>query len=1307
MLSLKHYDWRPVYESQPGDSVDYLVEEFYIPALERCRRYDRIAGYFNSGAFATAATGIESFIENDGKMRLIVGVELQEHDRPVLEVLEDGLKDRLTDLDNEILDKRLQLLAWLLQEDRLEIRVAKPKHGNWGIFHPKVGIFYDEDENSLSFEGSINETESGWSHNYERFKVHRSWRTEEAAYVNADKESFTQLWNDEHDYVKVYDLSDALKEGIIKWKSPDSAYEAEEIAEQLRNGTPSAGTDDTGLAALSDEARVNASASILRDGGMMPQGLHVAKEASTIDPWPHQRVVSDTAVNTYPQGFLFCDEVGLGKTIEIGYTLSRLGHTNEIQNSLLLVPAGLTRQWQEELWEKFNLYAYRYDRETSGDYVFTDPFGETHAPPEASELDLSETRQAEEWAESPIWRFVHQQQRESDQPVVVIMSWHTARLPRYWDEVAPGDEHSLRTRKTIPASSRGREQTGRDGVWDSVVVDEAHNARRTTRLYRLLENLRPNTQCYYLLSATPMQLHHSELYDLLTLLELPSQWDHRKRFTEFFQTRRGLKTVLSEEGPSPPTKDIDTQQTLDGSYQAGLDTSTSTSELVFLNLREELDLEDEAIARQRLLTACELARSYGAAYDGYIDTVDEVIQEANLDEFLGEDRQVKELLYHEEAVRQEPWIVNSKDRRHAIEELSLEGWEVLQQVFSKATPVNALLHRNTRDTLRKYHQAGLLDETVADRDPERKDIPLSNEASAVYERIDDYTTKFYKKSQEAADQQTQALGFVMTTYRERLTSSVAAIQKSLERRLEKLETQRQVVEQHSGLGEGKSRTAAENLSGFSEQEQLELAELEDGGESVLGVDIAEVVPGGSEEGLRFLNEEIEELRSFIEDVRKIGRDPKIEQLRSDLLELDEQGHDRVLVFTQYTDTLDYVRNHLKQTHGENVATYSGRGGEMYDADTDEWYGVSKEEVKRAFAAEEDGVDVLVGTEAASEGLNLQECGAVINYDLPWNPMKVEQRIGRVDRIGQEHSEITIYHYVYEETIENDIYDALDERIGMFEDVVGDLQPILAGVSKSIKSATLEGDTSAAESLSAQMADADTDDTVEVEDALTGVETTETEEVLKNARLEAWESFRHPDVDAVGEAEHENVPFTSNAVEAFFTGAVAEHIDECELVSVTDLDDADANLRRGLADSIYRLSLPNEVEVRHPPEPGTVAAGLCDGENSVAVTFTGECVDEYPSLRFLLPGDPIFSQLVELVLEELADTGVDRIYVGRNIDDSEACCSRDASHEVVVGVRTNDGSRLILEDSGELIELDAGSDELAEWCEQFVRNRIKS
>jgi SNF2 family DNA or RNA helicase len=235
-----------------------------------------------------------------------------------------------------------------------------------------MGIFHDDAGNAISFEGSVNETVGGWKNNYERFKIHRSWVDQQSAYVDSDVDTFRRLWEDDHPYVKVHDLPEAIIQDLIDWKDPDSQTQLEEAIQIARGEAPPTERDK---------------ANIIADGHLSPGGLALAEEASTITPWPHQRVVSDTLVNTYPNSFLLCDEVGLGKTIEAGLTLSRLGLTNELETGLLLVPASLAVQWQEEMWEKFNLNTYRYERGSEYEYAFIDAFGREQYPPAASELD--------------------------------------------------------------------------------------------------------------------------------------------------------------------------------------------------------------------------------------------------------------------------------------------------------------------------------------------------------------------------------------------------------------------------------------------------------------------------------------------------------------------------------------------------------------------------------------------------------------------------------------------------------------------------------------------------------------------------------------------------------------------------------------------------------------------------------------------------------------------------------------------------------------------------------------------------------
>ena len=1306
MADLQTYSWDSIYESQPSTSGSHLVDKFYVPALERSVRYDRVAGYFSSSALAVAVRGVHALVENDGEMRLIVGAELYETDRPVLEALSDELSEGLDELDDERLDAQLQLLAQLLREDRLTIKVAVPRQGNWGIFHPKVGIFHDDQENLLSFEGSVNETAGGWERNYERFKVHREWRDGQREYVKGDVDTFDRLWDNNHPYVEVYNLPRAIEEEIIDWKAPDSDTEIDSAIQIARGEAPPTERDK---------------ANIIADGSLAPGGLALAEEGSTITPWPHQRVVSDTLVNTYPNSFLLCDEVGLGKTIEAGLTLSRLGLTDDLETGLLLVPASLTIQWQEELWEKFNINAYRFDRGSGNQYAFHDAFGREHAPPSASSLDLDADEHSKAWVASPIWRFLYDQQsdNQTDAPSIVIMSWHTARLDDRWNQVAPRDEGDVRTREDVPASARGRDTSSREGVWDAVIIDEAHNARSGSKFYTLLERLREHTQTYYLLTATPMQLHAGELYDLMTLLDLPGDWDKKDRFVEFFETRQALNQALKEQFESDAASSggaWSAQATLDEQrYQDRLPNERALSDRVFDAAAEKLDVADEqharGIAKQRVLEACHLASDHGDQYDGYVERFETAVREYNVDPFeANEDEKLKYLLYPDWKAEEE-WLTYSRnDQLSALDDLSEAGWRVVRDVLAESTPVDALIHRNTRDTLRKYEKVGLLDETVPDRNPKQRKIELTDETRDVYDRIDEYTRKFYKLAQQSDEAETRAIGFVMTTYRQRLTSSVYAISQSLQSRLETLRAQRTVLK-------GKQRAANRNdsqgnsnqtlLETLSEYELDDLDTIDEISGDLEDADLAEIVPSVTDQGINLLEQEIEELESFVNDLKHIDEDPKVSQLISDLGKLDREGHNRVIIFTQYADTMDFIRNSLTSIHGATVATYSGRGGEMYDVDSEGWTTVGKERVKREFANDDGQVDILVCTDSASEGLNLQECGALINYDLPWNPMRVEQRIGRIDRIGQRYDEVTILNYSYEDTVETDIYDRLDDRIGLFENVVGEMQPILSGVSQQIRDATLNADSDesretvekADKQLSEEIENQKQDDRVDVGESLEDVDDLVAQDVIDEAKLDAWQSYCHPDLVEVGEDGYEyDPPFETPGLQSVLVDNDALAEAGIKFTPVHEInfeyDDGDFDF----ADSTYRLSVGDAlIEVPVGDGEQTIAQAIAPAVDDVAVTFSAECADEYPSVQHLAPGHPLLGQLLT-VLQDVSKEPVrfdQQIATrpGQGLKPLVCGWGRDGVFTRI----TNDGT---VTESGPM-------DDLPSWCNRFLENRNKS
>ncbi len=183
-------------------------------------------------------------------------------------------------------------------------------------------------------------------------------------------------------------------------------------------------------------------------------------------------------------------------------------------------------------------------------------------------------------------------------------------------------------------------------------------------------------------------------------------------------------------------------------------------------------------------------------------------------------------------------------------------------------------------------------------------------------------------------------------------------------------------------------------------------------------------------------EEGAEIEQLIAMIRRLAAvDTKCVRLREALASLRADGYQQAMVFTQFTDTMDFLRAELRREGDLRIMCFSGRGGEVANND-DTWRVISRDDVKRRFR--EGAADVLLCTDAAAEGLNFQFCGALINYDMPWNPMRVEQRIGRIDRLGQAYPDIRIVNMHYADTVETDVYVALRHRIGLFERVVGGL-----------------------------------------------------------------------------------------------------------------------------------------------------------------------------------------------------------------------------------------------------------------------------
>lgn len=191
---------------------------------------------------------------------------------------------------------------------------------------------------------------------------------------------------------------------------------------------------------------------------------------------------------------------------------------------------------------------------------------------------------------------------------------------------------------------------------------------------------------------------------------------------------------------------------------------------------------------------------------------------------------------------------------------------------------------------------------------------------------------------------------------------------------------------------------------------------------------------------------VDSIKDDISNVLKRARllpdeDPKLDRLLEIVAEKAKMPNRRLLIFSAFRHTLAYLDNALRQ-EGVRVGLVHG---DIADED--------RRTLRRAFALETDNtdaIDVLLSSEVGSEGLDFQFCDALVNYDIPWNPMRIEQRIGRIDRYGQLSETIAIYNFVTPGTVDFDIYDRCLLRIGIFERAIGGSEAILGEIATRLQ-----------------------------------------------------------------------------------------------------------------------------------------------------------------------------------------------------------------------------------------------------------------
>lgn len=190
---------------------------------------------------------------------------------------------------------------------------------------------------------------------------------------------------------------------------------------------------------------------------------------------------------------------------------------------------------------------------------------------------------------------------------------------------------------------------------------------------------------------------------------------------------------------------------------------------------------------------------------------------------------------------------------------------------------------------------------------------------------------------------------------------------------------------------------------------------------------------------------IDRIEGQIQSILSLARslppdDPKLEALRGIIREKQAMPNNKIMLFSSFRHTLNYLYRHLR-VDGYRVALVHG------DTPEDE-----RRNIRERFQSpgdDNDALDILLFSEIGCEGLDYQFCDCIVNYDLPWNPMRVEQRIGRIDRNGQKSEAVLIFNLVTPGTVDADIYERCLQRIGVFNSALGDCEEILGEITREI------------------------------------------------------------------------------------------------------------------------------------------------------------------------------------------------------------------------------------------------------------------
>ena len=369
-----------------------------------------------------------------------------------------------------------------------------------------------------------------------------------------------------------------------------------------------------------------------------------------------------------------------------------------------------------------------------------------------------------------------------------------------------------------------------------------------------------------------------------------------------------------------------------------------------------------------------------------------------------------------------------------------------------------------------------------------------------------------------------------------------------------------------------------------------------------------------------------QIQAILEQARTLDSyDPKYERLRNIIQDKQRLANNKVILFSSFRHTLHYLYERLR-TDGVRV-------GMLHGGTPDE----ERLTLRNRFEMPRDDkntLDVLLFSEIGCEGLDYQFCDCIVNYDLPWNPMRVEQRIGRIDRVGQKSESIAIVNLITPGTVDADIYERCLKRIGMFESALGSSEEILGDITREIRNIA-ENYTLSEEERRAklqQLAD-------------NKIRLVQEQEALEQKQMELF-GIRLPEERMKREIE--------DASSFWLTPASIHRLVALYLQQTCGRDQEFILGERPL--KTLRLSQEARTillrDFQELPRQNAIAYRewenwLKDADQHLSITFESDCATEHPEAAFVMPLHPLVKQAAAALLSDTDQRAATKLKVKTN------------------------------------------------------------